>query len=714
MKKISSRFLICSLLLGSIPYGVISGTQESRAEEVASEAVGEQNNLASTVVEGDLLENVSEIVFPLEAIEEQLVEEQIVEDPTVAENNFVEVLEVTGTEVPAVDPVYAEEQQQESETPGTIIGISPARSSDFTLTVDGAVLSIGVGGQQYYYIGASNFSFTRDDLFSSSFTYRIEKDGVVLVTPTAVNNNATIDLAGLGFVSEGVYRIVMVGYDSVGTDTDTGYLNNLVQRTKAMVNVGGVINDPATVVENPATIVVGKDATDTYGDYSYTWVINGPNGFSLTGTGRQPTTAEINGLPIGDYTITNTVTEVTPPEYGSVAMTDIKEGAFKITGGQVDVEHILVDKAGNEVSVYETSSQTGKLGANYQTTALSILGYELVPTKMPTNPTGQFTTAVQKVSYYYKKVETNIIVKYVDEAGNSLATTETMTDEYGSTYGTTAKNILGYELVATPVNANGVYETANQEVVYVYKKVPSKVTVNYVDQNGLSVANSSEINGLYDDPYTTKPAAVPGYMLVVIPKNASGNYVVDPTVVTYVYAEIVPPTVHDSLENAKFVTGVGVPGKEVVVTFPDGSKITVSVDGNGNWYVRVPEGVSLKEGDKISAVTKDPLTGMLSDEGLGKVIPVPIIDNPVAPIINNNTNNNNNNNNNNNTNNTNNNNQTANTTNTLPNTTTTPVAKKLPSTGEQTKVGYTVIGLLFLLMAIKLRAFVLEKAKKNG
>jgi len=56
-------------------------------------------------------------------------------------------------------------------------------------------------------------------------------------------------------------------------------------------------------------------------------------------------------------------------------------------------------------------------------------------------------------------------------------------------------------------------------------------------------------------------------------------------------------TVEDSI-----ITGAGKPGSIITVTFPDGEKETAKVDKDGSWNVVVPDGVTLKPGDKITIV----------------------------------------------------------------------------------------------------------------
>lgn len=63
----------------------------------------------------------------------------------------------------------------------------------------------------------------------------------------------------------------------------------------------------------------------------------------------------------------------------------------------------------------------------------------------------------------------------------------------------------------------------------------SYVNVNYVDNNGNTIANSERINGKVFDRYTTNAKSIHGYILTQTPQNASGQMTEAPITVTYVY-----------------------------------------------------------------------------------------------------------------------------------------------------------------------------------
>ncbi|MEI3614461.1 MucBP domain-containing protein, partial [Pseudogracilibacillus sp. SO30301A] len=134
--------------------------------------------------------------------------------------------------------------------------------------------------------------------------------------------------------------------------------------------------------------------------------------------------------------------------------------------------------------------------------------------------------------------------EYVDENGNPIADSDTLTGEVGSPYTTTLKQIGGYELIQKPDNANGTFTKDRQTVTYVYAPVKGpdsgKVVVKYVDEDGNPLADPDSLTGEVDSPYETKPKDLNGYKLVKTPDNATGKFTEEEQTVTYVYKPVNP------------------------------------------------------------------------------------------------------------------------------------------------------------------------------
>ncbi|HDU0110835.1 TPA: MucBP domain-containing protein [Listeria monocytogenes] len=99
----------------------------------------------------------------------------------------------------------------------------------------------------------------------------------------------------------------------------------------------------------------------------------------------------------------------------------------------------------------------------------------------------------------FKKVEVgaDITVKYVDTAGNELASVETLSGDVDDNYTSEAKTIDGWTLKETPNNATGVFSKEAQTVTYVYEKNEDTDVTPAPD-------NSADTN---DDNYSTDNTA---------------------------------------------------------------------------------------------------------------------------------------------------------------------------------------------------------------
>ena len=206
-----------------------------------------------------------------------------------------------------------------------------------------------------------------------------------------------------------------------------------------------------------------------------------------------------------------------------------------------------VDEKGQKLAASETL--TGELGSAYKTTAKTVAGYHLSQT--PSNANGTFTDKDQTVIYTYVKdavlpTAKAVTVKYVDADGQEIAKSDILTGQLNSAYQTNAKMITGYRLVKTPANAKGQYTTSAQTVVYEYQKettttVPTtnvKMTARYVDEQGHELVKSITKTGQQGDHYKASAAAIKGYQLIAMPKNAAGILGKDDITIKFVYRKV--------------------------------------------------------------------------------------------------------------------------------------------------------------------------------
>ena len=90
-----------------------------------------------------------------------------------------------------------------------------------------------------------------------------------------------------------------------------------------------------------------------------------------------------------------------------------------------------------------------------------------------------------------------------------------------------------------PTNKEGVMTEEVIEVIYVYDKVPAKVIVKYVDEEGNELLPEDTIDGKEGDKYTTERKPVDGYEASgKDPENATGEMIEGVIEVIYVYRKI--------------------------------------------------------------------------------------------------------------------------------------------------------------------------------
>lgn len=184
-----------------------------------------------------------------------------------------------------------------------------------------------------------------------------------------------------------------------------------------------------------------------------------------------------------------------------------------------------------------------------------------------------------------------VIVRYIDEEGNSLSKSDEMTGYVDSTYQTKRKDIPKYSLKSVDGNESGVYSKENILVTYIYTKKKSKLIVRYVDEENNNLKDEESYIEMVDTPYETKSLEFSGYALSKEPENKVGTYQEKDTIVTYVYKKLKGVLeilfldesgnpLHDKLTSTDFVNN---PYKTTKLDIP---KYTLlRVEGNESGYI---------------------------------------------------------------------------------------------------------------------------------
>ena len=341
------------------------------------------------------------------------------------------------------------------------------------------------------------------------------------------------------------------------------------------------------------------------------------------------------------YLTEKAVKDDSKPENG-----DVVEGKTEVTyvyekAGQVVVHY--VDEAGNTLQADAVDTKDGQPGAKYDTSDNDMKPtrittpegkvYELVPASTKGNENGSVEAGkTTEVTYVYKEVKGNVVVHYVDEAGNTIAEDikDTTDGSVSSAYDTsdnkpatiTTKDGKVYVLVPTSTKGeeSGKVTEGTTEVTYVYKEVTGDVVVHYVDTEGNVIADDKEdtkgasLNAKYDTtdnkPEKIEKDGTVYYLTEKAVKDDSkpenGDVVEGKTEVTYVYEKAGQVVVHyvdeagNTIQTDAVDTKDGKPGAAYNTTDND-MKPTRITTAEGRVYELVPASTKGNENGSVEA-----------------------------------------------------------------------------------------------------------------
>ena len=245
---------------------------------------------------------------------------------------------------------------------------------------------------------------------------------------------------------------------------------------------------------------------------------------------------------------------------------------YKEITGNVVVHY--VDTEGNTLAEDTKDVENGSLSDKYDTTdnkpaklekdgtVYYLTAKELKDGSKPEN--GAVVEGTTEITYVYEKAG-NVLVHYVDEAGNTLQAdaVDTKDGKPGAKYDTSDNDMKParittpegkvYELVpaSTKGSETGDVEAGKTtEVTYVYKEVKGNVVVHYTDEAGNTIAEDVKdtTDGSVSSAYDTtdnKPAVITtkdGKKYALVPTatkgTENGKVTEGTTEVTYVYKEV--------------------------------------------------------------------------------------------------------------------------------------------------------------------------------
>ena len=206
--------------------------------------------------------------------------------------------------------------------------------------------------------------------------------------------------------------------------------------------------------------------------------------------------------------------------------------------GNVVVKY--VDKqTGAEIA--DSEELKGLAGDQYSTQQKDIYGYTFV--ESTNNTSGNMIEGTIEVTYYYTRTNAGgVIVHYVDEDGNKLVEDELITGKVADQYQTEQKDIPNYDFVRVEGQTEGELVEGTIEVTYIYKKIPARVIVQYLEKDdtpedntdNVVLAEQEIIEGFSGDPYITTRKEIENFQ-VTIPENEIGTMTREDIYVIYYY-----------------------------------------------------------------------------------------------------------------------------------------------------------------------------------
>ncbi|HEM6111546.1 TPA: MucBP domain-containing protein, partial [Streptococcus suis] len=433
-------------------------------------------------------------------------------------------------------------------------------------------------------------------------------DGKVYkLVPTATKGNET------GDVEAGKTIEVTYIYEEVKSDVVVEYYNTAGEVIAATVvdeddkSVGTVYNTdednrPETITTADGTVYYYKEVKDTSApttgkvaettttvQYVYEQAGNVVVNYTLEdGTViKAPVNDETNAKPGTEYNTTDNKPETITTEDGKTyeliptATIGTEEGTVE-AGKTTEVTYVYKEVKGSVVVNYVTTDGTvlqapvtdtpeTSTGTAYDTkdvkpetiTTPDGKTYKLVPTLTQGSETGKVVPGVTEVTYVYEEVKGDVVVNYVNTAGEVIApqVVDTKTTSTGTAYDTTdnkpakitAEDGTVYyykEVDATSATETGKVVEGTTEVTYVYEPAGS-VTVNYVTTDGAVIKSpvKDEENAEPGKTYSTednKPTTITtedGKTYKLVPNATTGeeNGTItsgEDKQVTYVYEEV--------------------------------------------------------------------------------------------------------------------------------------------------------------------------------
>ncbi|QTQ07948.1 YSIRK-type signal peptide-containing protein [Macrococcoides canis] len=129
------------------------------------------------------------------------------------------------------------------------------------------------------------------------------------------------------------------------------------------------------------------------------------------------------------------------------------------------------------------------------------------------------------------------------------------------------------------------------------------ITVTFPD--GTTETGTVQPDGTWTVNIPSGVNLVGGETLPAVSTDSNGNVSPEATTVVTDKTASAAPVIKPVTSEDTVVTGTGIPGETITVTFPDGTTETGTVQPDGTWIVNIPSGVDLVGGETLPAVSTD-------------------------------------------------------------------------------------------------------------
>ncbi|MBC1522339.1 MucBP domain-containing protein [Listeria aquatica] len=209
---------------------------------------------------------------------------------------------------------------------------------------------------------------------------------------------------------------------------------------------------------------------------------------------------------------------------------------------------------------------------------------------------------VKRVWYNIKFINGLVTAYYLDENGDELAPPFKSIGTIGEPYAVQeAPQIPGYSLIKIEgAEQQGIYTdpiltNQTQEIFYTYAAKPmpqvGKVSASFVDENGMELAETENIEGKVGEPYQIEAKQLEGYQLKTINGKQSGLFSSEQQSVQFVYEKIIQPATIKGQVTVHFLDEAGNKlAEEVVMEGEIGKYYEVRVQPISNYRFKESNG----------------------------------------------------------------------------------------------------------------------------